>query len=64
MNTLKSESLLKATHSAAFVVSDLRTALSKATPVEALVLLPLIEQAAHLQQRIEALRAAVEEQGA
>jgi hypothetical protein len=60
----KSESLLKAVHSASFVLSDLQAALKTATPVEALVLLPLIEQAAHLQQRIEALRAAVDEQGA
>lgn len=55
----KSESLLKAVHSAGFLVGDLRAALATASPVEALVLLPLIEQAAHLQARIESLRMAM-----
>lgn len=60
----KSENFLKATHSVGFLIGDLRAALAIATAVEALVLLPLIEQAAQLQQRIEALHAAVDQQGA
>jgi hypothetical protein len=59
----KTEALTKASHSASFVLGDLRSALATATAVEALVLLPLIEQAAQLQQRIAALLTAVSNEG-
>lgn len=59
----KTEALLKAVHSAGFMLGDLQAALKIATPVEALALLQLIEQAAQLQARIEALRLAVEAEG-
>lgn len=59
----KTEALTKASHSAAFALSDLRAALATATPTEALLLLPLIEQAALLQQRTEALLNAINQGG-
>jgi hypothetical protein len=48
------ESLLKATHSLGFAIGDLRAALSNANAVEALILLPLIAQAAQLDASIAA----------
>lgn len=59
----KTEALTKASHSAAFALGDLRSALAGATPVESLVLMPLIEQAAKLQRDIEALLTAVTQTG-
>jgi hypothetical protein len=52
------EHLTKSLHSANFVVEDLRSALAKADPVEALLLLPMIADAARLAQQIDALIAA------
>lgn len=43
-----------------FAVGSLQDALKRANPVEALVLLELIEAAAKVQQRIESLAAAIE----
>jgi hypothetical protein len=60
----KTEALTMSIHSAGFTVGNLQAALKTATPVEALVLLPLIEQAAQLQARISALLKAVEQPGA
>lgn len=57
MNT---EQLTQASHSAEFMVRHLQQALTHADAVEALVLLPLIEQAARINQQIGALLAAVE----
>ncbi len=48
------ESLLKVTHSLGFMISDLRAALSKANAVEALILMPMIEQTAQLETSIAA----------
>ena len=42
-----------------FAVGDLQQALKRANAVEALIVLELIENATKLQQRIEALAAAV-----
>jgi hypothetical protein len=55
------EDLFKDYQSAGFVLSDLRSALGQANAVEALVLLELIEAAASLQNRIESLGNAVNE---
>jgi hypothetical protein len=54
------EDLTKATHSMMFAVGSLQDALKRANPVEALLLLELIETAAKVQQRIESLAAAIE----
>jgi hypothetical protein len=59
----KTEALTKASHSAAFALGDLRSALATATATEALLLLPLIEQAAQLQQRVDALLGAIKNDG-
>lgn len=58
----KTEALTKASHSAGFALGDLRSALAGATAVESLVLLPLIEQAAQLKQRIDALLNAINQE--
>lgn len=58
MNT---EQLTQADHSAAFMLSHLQQALTHANPVQALVLLPLIERAATLARDVGALLAAVED---
>jgi hypothetical protein len=50
-----SEALTQALHSAEFTVSSLREALAKASPVEALLLLPMICAARQLQSDIAAL---------
>lgn len=52
------EELTKAQHGAGMVGKDLRAALAKATPVEALVLLPLIKKAQELSQDIQELMSA------
>ncbi len=57
---MNNEPLTKAAHAAEFLAADLRDALATADAVEALALLPLIEQAARLNQQIGALLAAVE----
>lgn len=49
------EALIQAGHSAEFVRRHLQEALSRSDPVAALVLLPMIEQAAKLEQAISAL---------
>lgn len=54
------EDLTKATHSMMFAVGSLQDALKRANPVEALLLLEVIEMAAKVQQRIESLAAAIE----
>jgi hypothetical protein len=53
------EDLTRATHSMMFAVGNLQDALRNATAVEALLLLDMIESATRLQQRIEAMTAAV-----
>lgn len=53
-----SEDLTKASQTASLLIADLRSALHRATAVEALVLLPLISQAAQLEQGIQALELA------
>jgi hypothetical protein len=50
-----SEALTQALHSAEFTVSALREALHKASPVEALLLMPMISSARQLQSDIAAL---------
>jgi hypothetical protein len=49
------ESLTKALHSATFSGSELQDALKTADAVEALVLLPMIADAARLSQKISGL---------
>jgi hypothetical protein len=49
------EHLIQARDCAAFAARDLQAALAQAGPVEALVILPLIADAARLQQHIAAL---------
>ena len=49
------EPLTKAEHDITFCVEDLRTALRDAKPVEALMLLELIDEAAQLAVRIRVL---------
>ena len=49
------EYLTKSLHTATFTVEDLRRAIAEADPIEALLLLPLIADAARLAQQIEAL---------
>lgn len=49
------EALTKASQTSAMLIADLRVALQGATAVEALVLLPLIQQVAALSQGIDAL---------
>jgi hypothetical protein len=53
------EDLTKATHSMMFAVGNLQDALQRANAVEALLILDMIETAATLQQRIEAVAAAI-----
>ena len=55
---ISTEELTKARDGASMVADDLRAALAAATPVEALVLLPLIQRAEELVQDIERLLAA------
>ena len=58
------EHLTKAADSLSFAVSDLRAANTGAKPLASLAILPLIAEAAALQQRIAAVLAAIEsEQG-
>lgn len=60
---ITTEELTKARDGAGMVAADLRAALAAGTPVEALVLLPLIQRANELSRDIEQLlsaRAAVE----
>jgi len=54
------ESLTKAEHSAGFLMDELRDALHKATSVQGIVILDMIERAAKLNQEIKALHNAVE----
>jgi hypothetical protein len=49
------EDLIQARDCALFAARDLRSALARANAVEALVLLPLIAQAAQLAQAVDAL---------
>jgi hypothetical protein len=55
----KPEALEKAVHSVSFAVGDLQAALKTASVTEALLLVPLIQQAVQLQRGIESLRDAV-----
>lgn len=55
---ITTEELTKARDGAGMVAADLRAALAAGTPVEALVLLPLIRRAQELVQDIERLLAA------
>ena len=57
------EQLTKARDCAQFVAEDLRAALTGADPVEALVLLPMIGDAARLVQQIEGLVSARADRG-
>ncbi len=50
------EELMKAEHDLGFVIDDLRAALSKATAVEALVLLPIIKAATEASNTVIVLR--------
>lgn len=52
------EELIKACDGAGMVANDLRAALASATPVEALVLMPLIKRAQELSQDLQQLQAA------
>ena len=54
------EPLLKALDSAKFATQELRDALKSASAVEALVILPLIADAARLQQQISSLITAMQ----
>lgn len=55
---MKAEPIIKASQAAALVVSDLQNALKSATAMEALLLMPMIDQAARTAQQVEAMRAA------
>jgi hypothetical protein len=57
------EDLQKAHHTATFTANDLREALSKASAVEALVLLPMIQQAYALAAAIDNLLKAKTQHG-
>ncbi|MBK7814511.1 MAG: hypothetical protein IPJ52_09490 [Rhodocyclaceae bacterium] len=57
------EQLTKARDCAQFAAEDLRAALRGASPVEAMVLLPMIGDAARLVQQIEALIFARQDRG-
>lgn len=57
------ESLTKAKDCAQFAAEDLRAALTGANQVEALILLPMIGDAARLVQQIEALISARVDRG-
>lgn len=62
-SAIATEELTKARDGAGMVATDLQAALAAGTPVEALVLLPLIRKAADLTREIEQLlsaRASVE----
>lgn len=52
---MTNENLTKARDSAQFAAEDLRQALTGSDPVEALILLPMIGDAARLVQQVEAL---------
>ena len=52
------EALTQALHTAEFTVASLREALSKASPVEALLLMPMIGEARQLHSAIAALESA------
>lgn len=54
------EELTQARDCARFAAQDLRAALAKATPIESLLLYPLIGAAEELQRKIGELLAAVE----
>lgn len=54
------ESLTKSSHSAEFLTRHLQQALTQADPVQALILLPMIERTAVLARDVAALLAAVE----
>ena len=54
------EPLLKALDSAKFATQELRDALKSASAVEALVILPMIADAARLQQQIACLITAMQ----
>ena len=54
------EPLLKALDSAKFATQELRDALKSASAVEALVILPMIADAARLQQQISGLITAMQ----
>ena len=55
------EEILKATHDAGFLVSDLRDANKKASAVESIIVMELIRRAATLKADIEILMNALEE---
>lgn len=55
------ENLTKARDSAAFLVSDLRAALKDSGPVEAIVILDLIRDAAEVESRLLSLLGAINE---
>lgn len=57
-----SENLVKASHSAGFLIDELREALKDAGGVEALVILERIQEANVLKGHIDVLRAAVDEE--
>lgn len=57
--TTKIESLTKAVNDAEFLRESLRAALAVASPVEAIVLLPMIETAANLMYRVNEMLGAV-----
>lgn len=54
------ESLTQSSHSAEFLTRHLQQALTQADPVQALILLPMIERTAVLARDVAALLAAVE----
>ncbi len=60
---MTNENLTKARDCAQFAADDLRAALTGADPVEALILLPMIGDAARLVQQIEALISARADRG-
>jgi len=56
----QTEPLTKASHSIGFAMDDLRAALNRSGPVEALVIAELIRKAARLRNDISALLGAME----
>lgn len=56
------ESLLKASHSIEFVLSDLQAGNKLANALESVLLLQLIEEAAKLRNRITAVASAINEE--
>lgn len=52
---MKNENLQKAAHDVGFLLESLQSSISTASPVEFLIILPLVERAAGMKRDIELL---------